>query len=87
MNLKIYLENTLAALLRDHWWGRRSIAARHPPCGRVAVYCDRRFGRNKLRPSHGGARRPAEPPAIRRSGESTASPNEDTPTHAQTTSR
>ena len=25
--------------------------------------CDRWFGRNKLRPSRGGARRPAEPPA------------------------
>ena len=30
MNLKIYLENTLAALLRGRQ-GRRSIAARQPP--------------------------------------------------------
>ena len=47
------LQNGRAALLRDHWWGRRSIAAR--------------------------------PPAIRRRGESAASPNGDTPTHTQTT--
>ena len=41
MNLKIYQENTLAALLRDHWWGRRSIAARHPPKRRERRFPER----------------------------------------------
>ena len=45
----------------------------------------RHLGGDTTAASHGGARRPAEPPAIRRSGESAASPNGDTPTHTQTT--
>ena len=41
-------------------WSAAAAAQERGPPGKVAVYCDRLFGRNKLRPSHG------EPPSWRR---------------------
>ena len=34
-------------------WSAAAAAQERGPPGKVAVYCDRLFGRNKLRPSHG----------------------------------
>ena len=51
-------ENAVAALrISFHDFTASSISKQHCFCknspGRVAIHCDRLFGRNKLRPSHG----------------------------------